>query len=64
MPDQPIKYHAGTDPYGLALWVDGRIVDREHREDGEWLYVQPANAADADPAGRWVRTADTRPALR
>ncbi|GAB3405392.1 hypothetical protein [Flindersiella endophytica] len=64
MTDDPIKYHAGTDAYGLALWVDGRVVEREQRNDGEWLYVLPAGAADADPAGQWVRGADTRPAAR
>ncbi len=56
-----VEYYAGVDAYGRERWVVGRIERREHRQDGDWLYMQPTQHGQGprpDPA--WVAADQTR----
>lgn len=63
MDDEQVEFRAGRDHYGQALWVSGLVMEREQRDDGQWVKVLPAYSA-SDEAAQWVRQDDLRSPAR
>lgn len=58
-----VEFLLGLDHYGNERWVVGSVREEEEREDGRWLYCEPA-ITTVDLQAAWVHADNVKPYAR